>query len=247
MILYTKKTDKGLVRKINEDYSYIPDGIGPYSLAIVADGIGGYQGGEVASKLAVNVFCALIKNADIKDDTSADEVLYEAMNAANSARLDYSKYNECYSGMGTTLVAALNLEKSMKIINIGDSRAYKFDGESLVQISVDHSLVQELINEKKITRSQGRNHPRRNIITRALGDDHALADIYTIEFNKGDIILLCSDGVTDMLDDDEITAIFKKNEYIEDMAQNIVDEANRKGGRDNITCVLIFNTKEDKY
>ena len=246
MILYTKKTDKGKNRKKNEDYCYIPDGIGPYSLAIVADGIGGYQGGEVASKLAVNVFCAMIKNFYITDDTSADESLFEAMNTANVAIIDYSKDNEFYSGMGTTLVAALNLENNMKIINIGDSRAYKFDGKELTQISRDHSLVQELIEENKITKTQGRNHPRRNIITRALGDDIALPEVYNIDFNKGDIILLCSDGLSDMIDDDEIKKILLENEYIEDMATKLVKNANIAGGHDNITCVLIKNSGEDK-
>ncbi|MCK5129963.1 MAG: serine/threonine-protein phosphatase, partial [Clostridiales bacterium] len=142
MILYSKQTDKGKRRKKNEDYCYIPDGSGPYGLAIVADGIGGYQGGEVASKLAVNVFCAMVKNADIKDDTSADETLFEAMNAANTAIIDCARDNEFYAGMGTTLVAAFHRDDKMRIINIGDSRAYQFNGKELIQVSRDHSLVQ---------------------------------------------------------------------------------------------------------
>jgi protein phosphatase len=144
--------------------------------------------------------------------------------------------------MGTTLVAALNLENTMKIINIGDSRAYKYSSGKLFQITRDHSLVQELIENKTITKSEGRNHPRRNIITRALGEDMALAEIYNVSFNDKDIILLCSDGLTDMIDDDEILNILENNDYIEDMAESLTNAANVAGGRDNITCVLIKNT-----
>ncbi len=247
MILYAKHTDKGKNRKINEDYCYIPDTAGPNALAVLADGIGGYQGGEVASKLAVNVFCALLKDVKKLSDTHVDEAVYEAINAANLEIQDYAKDNEFYAGMGTTIVAALNLEKNMKIVNIGDSRAYKFADDELVQISVDHSFVQELIDTNKITKKEGRNHPRRNIITRALGDDFALADIFNIEFNIDDIILLCSDGLSDMIDDDGIVKIIKQNQYIEDMAKSLVKAANDAGGYDNITCVLIKNTKEGKH
>jgi PPM family protein phosphatase len=245
MILYSKCTDKGNNRKINEDYCYIPDGIGPYGIGIVADGIGGYQGGEVASKLAVNVFCAMIKDAK-PNDITADEVIFEAINIANDTIIDYAKENEFYAGMGTTLVAAVNLENGMKIVNIGDSRAYKYSQGLLKQISVDHSLVQELVNKKTITHKQARKHPQRNIITRALGDDTALAEIFDIEFNKNDIILLCSDGLSDMIDDEKILSIIEDNQYIEDMAEILVDSANLAGGYDNITCVLIKNTGENK-
>lgn len=242
MIIYAKNTDKGIRRPINEDYCYIPDGIGPYALAIVADGIGGYQGGEVASRLAVRVFCAMVKETEILNEDIADELLFEAMHSANSAILDYAHDNEFYQGMGTTLVAALNLENTMKIINIGDSRAYKYSSGELCQITRDHSLVQELIENKTITKSEGRHHPRRNIITRALGEDMALAEIYNVSFGKEDIILLCSDGLTDMVDDEEIQNIIENNDYIEDIAKKLVIAANKAGGHDNITCVLIKNS-----
>jgi protein phosphatase len=241
MIIYAKKTDKGKRRSLNEDYYYIPDGEGPYSLAIVADGIGGYQGGEVASQLAVRVFCAMVKDTEILNEDIADELLFDAMHSANSAILDYARDNEFYQGMGTTLVAALNLDNTMKIINIGDSRAYKYSAGTLCQITRDHSLVQELIESKTITKHEGRLHPRRNIITRALGEDMALAEIYNVDFDTEDIILLCSDGLTDMIDDDEILSIIDNSDYIEDMAVGLVSAANAAGGHDNITCVLIKN------
>ena len=247
MILYAKKTDKGRRRAKNEDYCYIPDGVGPYGLAIVADGIGGYRGGEIASELATHVICSLIKNAGEMDGNKADEVIYEAVNAANSAINDFSTDNEFFGGMGTTLVAALRVGGGMKIINIGDSRAYVLKKGKLKQVSVDHSLVQELIDAKKITKQQGRQHPRRNIITKALGDDIAMPDIFDISFEEGDIILLCSDGLTDMLDDKEISDILKKHEFIEDMADELVKEANEAGGYDNITCVLVQNTGEKPH
>ncbi len=245
MILYAKKTDKGKKRAKNEDYCYIPDGVGPYGLAIVADGIGGYRGGEVASELATKVVCSLIKNAGEMDSNRADEVIYEAVNAANNSINDYSTDNEFFGGMGTTLVAALRVGDGVKIINIGDSRAYKYKKGKLKQISVDHSLVQELIAAKKITRKQGRVHPRRNIITKALGDAIAMPDIFDIPFETGEIILLCSDGLTDMLDDEQITQIIKENEYIEDIASELVLKANEAGGYDNISCVLIENLGDE--
>jgi protein phosphatase len=246
MILYAKKSDTGKRREKNEDYCYIPDGSGPYGLAIVADGIGGYRGGEIASELAAKVICSMIKNAGEINDDNADEVIYEAVAAANTTINDFSTDNEFFGGMGTTLVAALRVGGGMKIINIGDSRAYKYNGGALQQLSVDHSLVQELIDAKKITKQQGRKHPRRNIITKALGDDMAMPDIFDTTFGKGDIILLCSDGLTDMLDDDEIAAIIKSCKYIEDAAESLVESANEAGGYDNISCVLIQNTGEDE-
>ena len=246
MILYAKKTDKGKRRAKNEDFCYIPDGSGPYGLAIVADGIGGYRGGEIASELAVKVFCSMIKNAgEIADPDKMDEAIYEAINAANSAINDYSTDNEFFGGMGTTFVAALRMGDGLKIINIGDSRAYKCYKGKLRQISVDHSLVQELIDAKKITREQGREHPRRNIITKALGDEVAFPDIFDISFNKEEMILLCSDGLTDMLDDGEIEEIIKSCKYIEDAAVKLVAAANEAGGYDNISCVLIQNTGDE--
>jgi protein phosphatase len=248
MILYAKKTDKGKRREKNEDYCYIPDGTGPHGLAIVADGIGGYRGGEVASELATKVMCSMIKNAgEMTDPDRVDEAIYEAVNAANSAINDYSTDNEFFGGMGTTLVAALRVEDSLKIVNIGDSRAYKYKKGKLKQISVDHSLVQELIEARKITRQQGRAHPRRNIITKALGDAIAMPDIFDTDFNEDEIILLCSDGLTDMLDDPEIVKIIKENKYIDVMADELVAAANEAGGYDNITCVLIKNLGDDAH
>lgn len=247
MILYAKKTDKGKRREKNEDYCYIPDGVGPQGLAIVADGIGGYRGGEVASQLATKVMCSLIKNEGEMDGNRADEVIYEALNAANNAINDYSTDNEFFGGMGTTLVASLRTKDTVKIINIGDSRAYKYKNGKVKQISIDHSLVQELINARKITKQQGRSHPRRNIITKALGDAIAMPDIYDISFEEGEIILLCSDGLSDMLDDKEIAKIISQNEFLEDMASQLIDAANDAGGYDNITCVLIENTGDKAY
>jgi serine/threonine protein phosphatase PrpC len=246
MILYAKKSDTGKRREKNEDYCYIPDGSGPYGLAIVADGIGGYRGGEIASELATKVICSMIKNAGDLSDENADEVIYEAVNAANTTINDFSTDNEFFGGMGTTFVAALRVGGDMKIINIGDSRAYKYNNGSLEQVSIDHSLVQELIDARKITKQQGRQHPRRNIITKALGDEMAMPDIFDITFEKGEIILLCSDGLTDMIDDDEIAEIIKSSKYIEDAAEKLVERANEAGGYDNISCVLIQNTGEDE-
>lgn len=247
MILYAKKTDKGKRREKNEDYCYIPDGVGPYGLAIVADGIGGYRGGEIASELATKVMCSMVKNAGEMDSDKADEAIYEAINAANSSINDYSTDNEFFGGMGTTLVAALRVGNVLKIINIGDSRAYKYKKGKIEQVSIDHSLVQELIDAKKITRQQGRRHPRRNIITKALGDDIANPDIFDIPFGASEVILLCSDGLSDMLDDREIAQIIDANEYIEDMAKELVKKANDAGGFDNITCVLMQNTGDKAH
>ncbi len=249
MILYAKKTDKGKRReKKTKDYCYIPDGVGPHGLAIVADGIGGYRGGEVASELATRVMCSMVKNAgELKNPDRVDEMIYEALNAANTAINDYSTDNEFFGGMGTTLVAAIRVGEGIKIVNIGDSRAYKYKRGRLKQISVDHSLVQELISAKKITKQEGRVHPRRNIITKALGDVIAMPDIFDVDFNPGETILLCSDGLSDMLDDLEIARIIRENKYIDVIAEELVKSANAAGGYDNITCVLIRNLGDDAH
>ncbi len=248
MILYAKKTDKGKRRDKNEDFCYIPDGVGPHGIAIVADGIGGYRGGEVASELATKVICSMVKNAGkLKNPDRVDEIIYEALNAANTAINDYSTDNEFFGGMGTTLVAAIRIGEELKIVNIGDSRAYKFKRGRLKQISVDHSLVQELISAKKITKKEGRVHPRRNIITKALGDAIAMPDIFDTDFKPGEMILLCSDGLSDMLDDEQMTEIIKENKYIDVIAEKLVECANDAGGYDNITCVLMKNLGDNAH
>lgn len=232
-------SDVGQVRTINQDSMLL----GP-RIYVVADGMGGHQGGEVASAMAVDAF---EHGADLATVTVND--LVSRAQEANGIVYERSGDDPSLSGMGTTLVAIALVregdEDRLAIVNVGDSRAYRLTGGQLEQISDDHSLVGEMVRDGRISDEQAREHPQKNIVTRAIGID---VDVDVDEFqllpHAGDRYLLCSDGLTDEVPDDEIAEVLRRLDDPDDAAAELVRRANDHGGRDNIT-VLIVDVVDD--
>ena len=226
-------TDVGMVRQQNED-SFLAE----ETLFVVADGMGGHNAGEVASALAVTTLKA---GARLGIDTT--EVFRELVQQANSAIYTASLDDSTQSGMGTT-VTALSIvegeEPRVLVANVGDSRAYLWRSGALSRLSVDHSYVQELVNEGIITPEAARVHPRRNIVTRALGIDRSvMVDVFTHFVRTGDRIVLCSDGLVDEVADTEIAKVLGQHTDPQETAEALVMVANTNGGRDNTTVIVV--------
>lgn len=232
-------TDIGEKRKINQDYVFceeLPIGCLP-NLFIVADGMGGHNAGDYASRFSVEDFVSRIKACEFG---SPIDVFERAIKETNEALLKKAKEQVDLEGMGTTFVVATYLENTLYVANIGDSRLYVVNDE-IRQITRDHSLVEEMVRSGKIDKSEARFHPNKNIITRALGvKDTAEPDCFEVTIKPGDIVLMCSDGLTNMLDDSEIMNIISSSkDDVENATKQLVKEANRHGGKDNIGVVLI--------
>ena len=231
------KTDVGSKRSMNQDFFYCSEiAIGSFrNLFIVADGMGGHKAGDYASKLCVESMVESIEKSSHKTPVTIFE---EAVNIANEKIYNEANEHLEFDGMGTTMVACTIWDQTMYIANIGDSRLYLLR-ESLSQITNDHSLVEELVKQGNITESEARVHPQKNIITRALGTDMQVnADYFEITVEKGDIVRLCSDGLSNMLDDEDMAYIIKHSDTLEEAGTALVEQANRNGGDDNITVVL---------
>ncbi|MEG1835244.1 MAG: Stp1/IreP family PP2C-type Ser/Thr phosphatase [Oscillospiraceae bacterium] len=235
------KTDVGKIRENNQD-SYaageLPNGV---AWAVVCDGMGGVAGGNVASSTAVKVISEQITSA-YRFGMSAKSIknmLISAITAANISVFDISKANEELDGMGTTVVCAIVTGGIAYIAHAGDSRAYLLSKGSLIQLTRDHSMVQDLVEDGKITEDEAKFHPRKNIITRALGvDDEIRIDFSERELLLNDTLLLCTDGLTNFVENDEICQLTNDNMYYE-FADRLVSRANKNGGGDNITVVAI--------
>lgn len=232
-------TDTGEKRKINQDYVFcheMPIGCLP-NLFIVADGMGGHNAGDYASRFSVEDFVTRVKTYE---SGSPIELFERAIQETNEALLKKAKEQIELEGMGTTFVVATCFEDTLYVANIGDSRLYVI-GDEIKQITKDHSLVEEMVRSGKIDRSEARFHPNKNIITRALGVKNTEEpDCFEVAIRPGDIVLMCSDGLTNMLDDSEILNIISSSkDDIEFTAIQLVKEANRHGGKDNIGVVLI--------
>lgn len=231
-------TDIGRKRKVNQDYLYTseePVGNLP-NLFIVADGMGGHNAGDYASKLTVETMVSEIEASFEKNPV---RIFGKAISAANKKILQKAAETPALEGMGTTVVAATCLGKYLQIANVGDSRLYVI-GREIRQITRDHSLVEEMVRVGTITHEEARVHPDKNIITRAVGASETVeADYFTVELEEGDIVLMCTDGLTNMLEDEEIRMILGGARDIVEQAQKLVDMANRNGGKDNISVVLI--------
>ena len=232
-------TDIGQKRELNEDYVYMsetPVGNLP-NLFIVADGMGGHNAGDYASKYTVET---IIQSISENDEMDSQTLIEQAINEANTFIRNQALANDHMSGMGTTLVVATCTDEELLVANIGDSRLYVIRDDQMVQITVDHSLVEEMIHMGGIDRKSARNHPDKNIITRAVGvKDQVQADFFTVDIFQGDTILMCSDGLTNMLDDEEIKQIVQDSRDIVEEAGNLIQAANDHGGRDNIAVVLV--------
>lgn len=232
------KTDVGSKRAMNQDYMYCSrNNVGSFqNLFIVADGMGGHKAGDHASKLCVERMVETIKHSEYNTPVSMFE---EAVDASNRAVYMEAQENIEYEGMGTTLVACTMQDETLYVANIGDSRLYIIRDGDIMQITDDHSLVGEMVKQGNITESEARVHPQKNIITRAVGIDETVqADFFEVDIVPGDIIMLCSDGLSNMVEDEDIEYIVRNSKSLRDAGETLVARANENGGTDNITVVL---------
>lgn len=234
------KTDKGIVRSINQDAyaaNVLPGGA---AFAVVCDGMGGASAGDIASKTAIEVISQYVLNG-YNPNMSSDDIKRLLDNAIASANLDVytlAQKDEQLKGMGTTVVATITSETRAVICNVGDSRAYLVN-ESITQITRDHTMVQSLVELGKLSEEEAKNHPEKNIITRALGvEENILTDSYFIDITADDNLLLCTDGLTNYASEEKILQIVNGN-VLDKVSNLLIDEANNGGGRDNITVAII--------
>ena len=231
-------TDIGRKRQLNQDFIYLsetPIGNLP-NVFIVADGMGGHNAGDYASRCAVEI---VVDEIGASFEKNPVRILGGAIEKANSVIRQKAQENMAFSGMGTTMVAATCLGRYLEVANVGDSRLYVVH-DKIVQITQDHSLVEEMVRMGGIDRESARNHPDKNIITRAIGaQDYVEADFFSVELQPGDMVLLCSDGLTNMMDDEAIYRILTENGSLKDRVEKLVETANRNGGKDNISVIVI--------
>ncbi|MBR4935236.1 MAG: Stp1/IreP family PP2C-type Ser/Thr phosphatase [Anaerotignum sp.] len=235
-------SDIGKCRKNNEDAYYISAGEDPAeNLYLVADGMGGCNAGEVASSSAIEAFLAHFWK-EMKHATTDDmlDMMAGAMTAANKEVYTKSNSAREFAEMGTTMVAAAIREDKVYVAHVGDSRAYIFRKREMIPLTTDHSYVMELVKMGNITKEEAATHPKRNVITRAIGIKNTVeADTVIRPLQKNDIIVLCTDGLSGMLKDEEMAKILNKRTDLEKKAELLVEEANKKGGFDNISLVLV--------
>jgi len=231
------KTDIGVVRKANQDYLFYsqnPVGALP-NLFIVADGMGGHKAGDYASRLSVETFVKYVKQAPADVPL---RIVDDGIRHVNRTVMEEAGANEDYKGMGTTFVAAFIKDAKLFVANIGDSRLYLID-DQINQVTEDHSFVWAMLRAGEITKEEAKVHPERNVITRAIGAGWEIkVDFFEVDLEKGDIILMCSDGLTNMVEDKDILDIVTCN-YIGDAANELIGQAKRNGGLDNITVIII--------
>ncbi|MBQ3407047.1 MAG: Stp1/IreP family PP2C-type Ser/Thr phosphatase [Lachnospiraceae bacterium] len=231
-------TDVGQRRKINQDCVYAsvaPVGNLP-NLFIVADGMGGHKAGDFASRFAVN---AVRESIGTSRETNPIKLIRDAIELANRGILKESDEHEEMRGMGTTIVVTTIIDRYAYTANVGDSRLYLL-GDTLKQITKDHSLVEEMVRLGEITEAEARNHPDKNIITRAVGaTPYVDIDFFDYKVEPGGMILMCSDGLSNMVEDEDIRRILRRTDPIEDKARVLVETANENGGKDNIAVILV--------
>lgn len=231
-------TDVGRVRSQNQDYVFASDTpVGKLAnLFVVADGMGGHRAGDRASSCAVSVFVSSVKKSK---DRNPVNIMRKALEKANASVYKEANSSKALQGMGTTIVSATIDKDTLYVANIGDSRLYLLRDKNIRQITRDHSLIEEMIRIGGITREEGRFHPDRNVITRAVGVRESVeADFFDETVKENDILLLCSDGLSNMVEDDEIKEIISNAPDLESAANRLVKKANENGGRDNITVLL---------
>jgi len=231
-------TDVGKIRKVNQDSVFCSDepvGNLP-NLFIVADGMGGHKAGDLASKLTVETIVDVISSMNEKDPVT---LMGKAIHRANDAVLGKAKESEEFTGMGTTVVVACIKDDMLYVANVGDSRLYVIDKE-ITQITRDHSLVEELVSMGQLDRAQARTNRNKNIITRAVGGMKVvMADYFEIQLKGGEVILMCTDGLTNMVEDNEIMNLVKQKADLAARVENLIRSANNHGGRDNVGVILI--------
>lgn len=231
-------TDIGKKRTTNQDFVYAtvsPIGNLP-NLFVVADGMGGYNGGDYASSYAVDV---IKETAAQSKEKNPRRIFEAAITEANSAVRKKAMESPDLEGMGTTVVIASFVDGVLQIANVGDSRLYIVD-DDIRQITEDHSYVEEMIKVGSLDRESARNHPQKNIITRAVGaTEEVVPDFFTVKLKKDDLVLMCTDGLTNMVEDNAILTILKEDKDVKSKTEELVKAANDNGGKDNISVILI--------
>lgn len=239
---YWGLTDPGCARSQNQD-SFIMEQLDRHTLlCVVCDGMGGAKSGNIASSLAVDVFVQEIKQTWTPgmEREQLDRMLFSALKLANFTVYDQSRQFEEFTGMGTTLVAALIHGKTATVVNVGDSRAYCIDREGISQLTVDHSLVQMMVARGEMTPEQARNYPGKNLITRAIGTEPVVnGDIFHHTVERGDCLLLCTDGLSNIIDEQEILFEVVHGQDKQQCCQRLLEIAKNRGAPDNVTSVLI--------
>ncbi|MDR4946336.1 Stp1/IreP family PP2C-type Ser/Thr phosphatase [Neobacillus cucumis] len=243
------QTDRGRVRLHNEDAGGVFGNKDGYRLAVVADGMGGHRAGDVASQMTITTLKSEWETSrGIVTADDAENWLKDQIKSVNLLLLDHAtNHSEC-DGMGTTIVAAIITDTFATIANIGDSRGYLLNEIGFKQITEDHSLVNELVRSGQISKEDAEHHPRKNVLLRALGTEKTVEmDIRTIIFEEGDILLLCSDGLSNKVNEAQMMDILQNEEDLNQKAGSLVFLANENGGEDNITLAIVefSETRED--
>lgn len=230
-------TDVGVVRDVNQDYVYVSDTpIGKLpNLLVVADGMGGHKAGEYASRFAVEVLTGEL--AESRED-GPEAMIRNAIRVANEKLIETAKQDQRLYGMGTTLVVATVIERTLYFANVGDSRLYLIN-KGIKQLSKDHSLVQEMVRLGGINQEEAKHHPDKNIITRAIGaKEDVQIDFFEYRLKKGDIILMCTDGLSNMVEDEVILHIVKSSRDVVEAVERLIERAKLNGGSDNIGIIV---------
>lgn len=234
-----KLTDTGQKRAYNQDQVGAFYNKAEQLLLLLCDGMGGHNAGDVAAEMALFQVGSAWSESNAMDHKEVNYWLQDNIMAANERVHEKSLQFNDFSGMGTTIVGAVILDGEAIFAHVGDSRAYLLQNDQFRQITTDHSYVQELVDNKSITVEEARNHPQKNIVTRSIGiDPEVIVDTQRTMLHDDDVILLCSDGLTDMLEDDGISQIVLHYPHLEDSAEELIRTANEAGGRDNISVVL---------
>ena len=235
-------TDPGIVRTMNQDACFAEHLDKNTLLCVVCDGMGGAKAGNVASNLAMEVFAQEMKNS-YHSDLSGDKlksVLENAVKLANFTVYDQAQQFEDFSGMGTTLSAALVRGREVTAVNVGDSRVYRINEEGITQITKDHSVVQLMVDRNEMTPEQAKTYPGKNLITRAIGTESMVAcDIFNVKLQKGDRLLVCTDGLSNLLSDQEMLFEVLHGGELADCCQRLLDIALKRGAPDNVTSILV--------
>jgi serine/threonine protein phosphatase PrpC len=250
LLEYGGYSHKGMVRKSNEDYYYIPSTNKFQNLALIADGMGGHNAGELASRMAVETIIEYLSVRMGRDENTHEPLglIEEAIKVSNNKIFKVSLSNESYNGMGTTLVSAYFSNGVLYLGHVGDSRGYLIRNGQIRQLTKDHSLVQELLDNGTITPDEVDKHPQKNIITRALGTENDIdIDCHKIPLEEDDIILLCTDGLILHVDLQENIDLVESAHSMQELASGLVNQAVERGGLDNVTVVAIkyINMKKE--
>lgn len=245
---YAAKSHIGLVRQINEDEFALHMDLEPFQAVLVADGMGGHMAGEIASSIAVEVagreLTGFLRGKSLEEaEPYISDYIVDAILRANEEIYNRGKSISGHSGMGTTIVASIVSPSSITLGYIGDSRGYLITPDRIRQLTDDHSLVNELYKNGQLTEEEVSTHPQRNILTRAVGTDLQVeVDVVATPWKEGDVLLLCTDGLTNLVSDEEIQQTFYQPGSLEDKLDRLIQMALHQGGNDNITIVALQNT-----